>query len=176
MQRIAEDGLSGWNDARVETLRDAFHAQLAARGVAEAECVAAAGRVAESMKRTLDDPRGRWLLEDRTTAQSEYRLSSMDGGVRRDWIIDRTFVDDEGNRWIVDFKTSRHEGADVDGFMDRERERYRGQLEGYAKLLSVKADGALPGSGAASANGNVRLGLYFPLLGGWREWEYGVKG
>ncbi|MFM9969888.1 MAG: UvrD-helicase domain-containing protein, partial [Burkholderiales bacterium] len=77
IQRIAEEGLAAWNDSRVENLRDAFHAQLAARGVAESECGAAAGRVAEALKRTLSDQRGQWLLGERREAKSEYRLSSM---------------------------------------------------------------------------------------------------
>ena len=41
---------------------------------------------------------------------------------------------------------------------DREQERYRGQLERYAAVLK-KLD-ARP----------IPLGLYFPLLDGWREW------
>jgi hypothetical protein len=44
-------------------------------------------------------------------------------------------------------------------FLDREQQRYRGQLEKYAAVLK-KLDPR-----------PVRLGLYFPLLGGWREWE-----
>jgi hypothetical protein len=52
----------------------------------------------------------------------------------------------------VDFKTSRHAGADVDGFLDRERERYRAQLERYAAAL-----------------GDGRPALYFSLHRGWRE-------
>jgi len=59
-------------------------------------------------------------------------------------------------RWIVDYKTSSHEGRDLEGFLDRERERYRAQLEAYARAL---------------ASGKAMLGLYFPLLSGWREWE-----
>jgi hypothetical protein len=58
----------------------------------------------------------------------------------------------------VDYKTSSHEGADIEGFLDREQDRYRVQLDRYAALLR-KMDGA-----------PVRRGLYFPLLGGWREW------
>jgi hypothetical protein len=42
----------------------------------------------------------------------------------------------------------------LDAFLDREQERYRGQLERYAAVLR-KLD-ARP----------IRLGLYFPLLGG----------
>ena len=63
-------------------------------------------------------------------------------------------------RWIVDFKTGSHEGADRDAFLDREQDRYREQLERYAAF--VRALDARP----------IRLGLYYPLLGGWREWPY----
>jgi hypothetical protein len=61
--------------------------------------------------------------------------------------------DANGERWIVDYKTSSHEGADPEGFLDRERERYAAQLARYAR----------------AAGGGHRLGLYFPLLRGWRE-------
>jgi ATP-dependent helicase/nuclease subunit A len=54
----------------------------------------------------------------------------------------------------VDFKTSRHEGGGVEGFLDEQRKRYQPQLDTYAKGLRPS-----------------RLGLYFPLLRGWREWE-----
>ena len=73
-------------------------------------------------------------------------------------VIDRTFVDESGTRWIIDYKTSRHEGGDLDAFLDREQERYAPQLERYASLMQ-----ALDGR-------PIRLGLYFPLLQGWREW------
>jgi len=73
-------------------------------------------------------------------------------------VIDRTFVDRDGVRWIVDFKTSTHEGAGLDAFLDSEQGRYRPQLERYWQL--VRRLGSEP----------VRLGLYFPLLSGWREW------
>jgi ATP-dependent helicase/nuclease subunit A len=56
----------------------------------------------------------------------------------------------------VDYKTSRHEGADVEAFLDRERERYAPQLGAYARLVGRE---------------RPRLGLYFPLVAGWREWE-----
>jgi hypothetical protein len=62
-------------------------------------------------------------------------------------------------RWIVDFKTSTHSGGGREEFLDREQERYRAQLERYAQVLG-KLDSR-----------PIRLGLYFPLLGGWREWS-----
>jgi ATP-dependent exoDNAse (exonuclease V) beta subunit len=93
------------------------------------------------------------VLGPHADAATEHRISAVvDGGVRR-LVIDRVFRDDAGARWVVDYKTSSHEGADVEAFLDRERSRYRDQLRRYAAAL-----------GGAS-----RLGLYFPLLAGWRE-------
>ncbi len=73
--------------------------------------------------------------------------------------IYRTFVDQDGTRWIIDYKTSRHEEEDVDAFLDQQQERYREQLEKYGALMKLHDDRP------------VKLGLYFPLLKGWREWD-----
>jgi ATP-dependent exoDNAse (exonuclease V) beta subunit len=76
-------------------------------------------------------------------------------GVRRMLVIDRVFEDDVGDTWIVDYKTSTHEGGDLEAFLMKEQERYHDQLEGYV---------------AALGKPEARRGLYFPLLKGWREW------
>jgi ATP-dependent helicase/nuclease subunit A len=106
---------------------------------------------------TLSDPRGRWLFDPaHTEASSELALSGLRGGDLVNVIIDRTFVD-AGTRWVVDFKTSPHEGGDREAFLDEEVKRYRAQLQRYAHL--VRGLGPQP----------VRAGLYYPLLGAWRE-------
>jgi ATP-dependent exoDNAse (exonuclease V) beta subunit len=121
--------------------------------VRAAEREAAVDRVLAALRRALADPRGRWVLGPHPEAAAEYRLTGrVDGAVRR-LVVDRVFRDAAGVRWVVDYKTSQHEGADLDAFLDRERERYAAQLARYARAL-----------------GDVdRLGLYFPLLAGWRE-------
>jgi RecB family exonuclease len=75
-------------------------------------------------------------------------------------ILDRTFIDSEGIRWIIDYKTGTHSGGKVDEFLDREQERYQQQLEAYAALMSLKEDRP------------IRLGLYYPAIPGWRAWDY----
>ena len=156
MQRMAEDALHNWNVERIDDLRDAFGNELAVRGVAEAQCEAGIERIVEALKQTLEDTRGRWLLGPRSGARNEYRLGSYMAGERREWIIDRSFIDDEGRRWIIDYKTSSHEGSDIDAFLDSEKTRYAPQLERYALLFG--------------GTETIHLGLYFPLLKGWREW------
>ncbi len=149
LQRIAEDELRGWDAKRVESMRARFSNELERRGVPVADLTTAAGLVASALRNTLADERGRWLLGPHPEARSEYRLRTA----TRRYVIDRVLRDKAGERWIVDYKTSRHEGADIEAFLDRERERHGPQLERYAEAL-----------------GEARLGLYFALHRGWREW------
>jgi ATP-dependent exoDNAse (exonuclease V) beta subunit len=160
LQRIAEDGLAGWDQKRVQSLRKTFRDELVACGLPGDAVEAASGRVAATLTQSIADERGRWLLGPRPVANSELRLtgSGEDGIVNV--VMDRTFVDEHGTRWIVDYKTGTHEGGDVDRFLDRERERYRPQLERYAMFMRAQEERP------------IRLGLYFPLLNGWREWQY----
>jgi ATP-dependent exoDNAse (exonuclease V) beta subunit len=157
MQRLAADELRGWDSRRLEAMPGHFRTELAARGVEEAELETAAKRVQVALAHALADPRGRWLLGPQRDARNEYRLTAIIDGARRSIVVDRTFVDAEGRRWIVDYKTSSHEGAGIEDFLDRERERYSAQLGAYARAMA----GGAP----------LRLGLYFPLVAGWREWE-----
>ncbi len=156
--RIAEEGVANWNSGRVDSSRDAVMAMLRRHGVANAEITQATDDVLTGLRQTLEDTRGRWLLDTQSEARSEYALTGViDGEVVR-VVLDRTFVDEKGQRWIVDYKTGVHTGADLDTFLDRERLRYTGQLERYARLFS------------ALDPRPIRLGLYFPRLKGWREW------
>jgi ATP-dependent exoDNAse (exonuclease V) beta subunit len=157
LQRIAGDELKGWNAARIESMRQSFNSELAALGIEEAQLAAAVERVARALANALADPRGRWLLGPQQNARNEYRLTAMLDGERRNLVIDRTFTDTDGKRWIVDYKAGGHEGTDVGAFLDREQERYRAQLERYALALA-RGEPAM-------------LALYFPLLARWRDWS-----
>jgi ATP-dependent exoDNAse (exonuclease V) beta subunit len=153
LQRIADDALAGWDEARVARLRPAVRADLAARGVLGAELDAAVERALAALRNAVRDERGRWMLGSHHEAASELRVTTLVDGRPARLVIDRVFRDAAGERWIVDYKTGGHEGADPEGFLDRERERYAAQLRSYARALA----------------GPSRLGLYFPLLAGWRE-------
>lgn len=122
---------------------------------------AAITQVLAALAAVAGDPRGTWLFDPaHADAHSEWALAGLDAGTLVHVTLDRTFVAD-GVRWIVDFKTGRHEGADAAAFMAREEERYRPQLARYARI--VRALDARP----------IRLALYYPLVqGGWREWAF----
>jgi len=159
LQLIGREGVARWPLPRIEALASGFRLALARQGVPEAKLDQAVQRVHEALRRTLSDTKGAWLFDPtHSEAKSEYALTLIEHGKPVTSIMDRSFVDANGIRWIIDYKTSTHEGGGLDAFLDREQERYRGQLERYATVLG-KLDSR-----------TVRLGLYFPLLGGWREW------
>jgi ATP-dependent exoDNAse (exonuclease V) beta subunit len=156
LQRIADEELKGWDAARVEAQRKSYRQELVGRGVADADLEAATGRVAAALAHAVQDERGRWLLGPKLDPCNERRITAIIGNERMNLVIDRTFRGADDTCWIIDYKTSSHEGTDTEAFLDRERERYQAQLARYA--AAVGDEGAM-------------LGLYFPLLRGWREWQ-----
>lgn len=157
--RIAHDDPAAWDAARIEARLPAIETALRTLGVPAPEIPTAAATVRRAVATTLADPRGRWILDNaHAEARSEYPLVGLVDGRLRALRVDRTFVDAKGVRWIVDFKTSEHAGADREDFLDNERERYRAQMRAYRALF------------AALDPRPIRTGLYFPLLAGWREY------
>lgn len=143
-------------------LRARLESRLEALGVEPDAARAGAERALTALRATLEDVNGRWLFDAaHRDAHSELALTGVRGGLVVNAVIDRTFVDDQGTRWIVDFKTSPHEGGDLAAFLDSEAVRYEAQLKRYAHL--ARELGPEP----------VRAGLYFPLLSAWREVDVG---
>ena len=162
IQWIADEGIERWPPARALKLRPAIERALRQQGVPAAEIPAASREVETALVNMLNDEKGRWLLSGaHRQRQNEYPLSGVHDGRLVNVVLDRTFIDDQGTRWIIDYKTGRHMGRDPEVFLDQEQQRYRQQLEKYGALMRQL--------GAEQ----IRLGLYFPLLQGWREWGLG---
>jgi ATP-dependent exoDNAse (exonuclease V) beta subunit len=160
LRQIGLVGGEGWSEQRLMGQRHAILQSLSTLGVPTGDLPWASERVVAAVVRTLGDSRGCWLLSrNGRDAHCELALSGVVAGELVNAVIDRTFVDDEGVRWIVDYKTGYHADADVDAFLDQEQHRYRPQLATYAALFRGLESRPL------------RLGLYFPLLAGWREWD-----
>jgi len=134
---------------------------LSREGVPAPELEPALRRVRAALECAMEDERGRWILSDRhDDSRCEVPLTALIDGQLRHLVIDRTFVDENGVRWIIDYKTGVHLGGDPDGFLDEEEERYRAQLQSYAKAFHQLEQRP------------IRTALYFPLIrGGWREVE-----
>jgi ATP-dependent helicase/nuclease subunit A len=160
LQIIAEQGLGFWDEQSISNLQQSNRVLLTRLGVSEKELDHANGQIHLALSNIIADTRGQWILsEQHIDAKNEYALSGIYQGKVTNVVIDRTFIDADGVRWIVDYKTSRHEDEDIEAFLDQQQERYQQQLEKYGTLFKEMEDKP------------VKLALYFPLLQGWREWS-----
>ena len=159
LARMGAEGLAGWSEGRLQRELPILRRRLGQLGIAADRLEQAAGLVLRALCRTLADARGCWLLADHAEAFCELALCGTLDDRLVHAILDRTFVDGDGVRWIVDYKTVEPGTEDPAQFMAREGERYRPQLEVYAALMTRWRPGTA-----------VRTALYFPLFGGW--WVY----
>ena len=122
---------------------------LAEHGFRDAVERSVLSRVEEAISAVLDDDRGTWMLTGE--GHTELALTGVVGGTIQTGIIDRVRIDAD-EHWIIDYKTSTHEGGDLPRFLSEERRRYSAQLQVYAALYEAWS-GIRP-----------RCALYFPLL------------
>src|SRR5262249_43047522 len=106
------------------------------------------------------EERGRWILDSTHRDQhSEYALHSIIEGNLVHCIIDRTFLDAQQRRWIIDYKTTKpNVGEASSDFLVRAKTLHQPQLEMYARVWQQMDPRP------------VHLGLYFPVFGGWCGW------
>lgn len=98
-----------------------------------------------------EDKKAAWILKQHQDAKSEYALTALINKEISHIIIDRTFIDENNTRWIIDYKITENISL----------EKYRAQLEKYASIF--KQIETRP----------ICLGLYFPLTKDWFEWTFG---
>ncbi|MFT4561696.1 MAG: ATP-dependent helicase/nuclease subunit A [Gammaproteobacteria bacterium] len=147
--------------SRLSSLAPYIEGRLRGFGIATNELSAAREQITEAAAVVVRSRRGRWIMDPgHASAMSEYALTAVMENRTVNIIIDRTFIDAEGVRWIIDFKTGSHSGGAKEAFLDNEVERYRAQLERYAQIMQL------------TEQNPIALGLFFPLLDGWREWRY----
>jgi ATP-dependent exoDNAse (exonuclease V) beta subunit len=164
LAEISIQGLSQWNLTKLNLQSSTIAMQLRQLGVSADDLPQAVAEVLRVLSFSLSDNRGRWILSAQTHAQSEYVISSYTPYGLQKWIIDRTFVDEQNRRWVIDYKSSRPlPNESLASFLEREKQQYLPQLSTYAHLLN-KQDPSVS---------CICCGLYFPALdGGWITWEW----
>jgi ATP-dependent exoDNAse (exonuclease V) beta subunit len=160
LQIVAEQGSESWQAEDTVRAQGLMRRELVMQGLSGEALDEALKTVARGLDIALRSERGRWILSaGHQDAHCEWSLCEGVVGQIKTRVVDRSFIDTSGVRWIVDYKTGTHEGADLDDFLAGESERYRAQLEDYARLIAVWDKGRYP----------VRMGLYFPMMDAWIE-------
>ncbi len=142
-------GRAALDEYRSPRFEGLFDRWLLETGANESSRTAVIERVHSALDTMVQDQRGRWLVEG--DGHAELSLTGLVDGDVVTGVIDRVRIDG-AEHWIVDYKTSSHEGGDLEGFLAAERDRYANQLRRYRTLYEAWS-GKTP-----------RCGLYFPLL------------
>lgn len=152
LQLIAELGLTYWDNLQLSTCIVAWETALIRLGVKPDDKHRAINTVIRAVEQILRDPMGRRILDkDHIQAHNEWALHYQTPQGAKQIIIDRTFIDKKGVRWIVDYKLA-----------DELTDDHREQVLHYAKIVSnlEKRDMKL-----------IRCGLYFPLKPSPQCWQ-----
>jgi ATP-dependent exoDNAse (exonuclease V) beta subunit len=151
-ETIVREGLDRWDARRVVEMKPALQAALLAEGMSPLNLEDIVQRGVRALKNILEDEDGRRILKHYENEQAEYALTYIEGRNFRNKIVDRTFVDENGVRWIVDYKTGEHEGSNLKKFFDDEMDRHRDQLESYERLIRLQGE-----------TRKIKKALYYPL-------------
>ena len=133
LEWIATDGLAAWPTERIQGLTSRLLGWFALQGFNAVQAEQAALIVTHYLESTVASDTGRWLLARHEDDRAELALTQLQDTQSKTHVIDRTFIH-EGVRWIIDYKTSQTDKADLDGFLAEKIEEYRPQLERYASL------------------------------------------
>ena len=143
-----------------DALTQRWRAELRAQCVPEQHLNFGVERLTRGVANIQNDASVHFIFADYAIEHNEYVIGFLEQGEIKQRRIDRTFVDNEGVRWIVDYKTTDSKNADLSAFADEQVERHRQQLEQYGQLFSELEQRP------------IQLAVYFPLLKQLRSWRF----
>ncbi|ACJ18176.1 UvrD-helicase domain-containing protein [Coxiella burnetii] len=158
LERIANEGLESWDKERIENNKSFWQRRLIQLGTSPEQLAHYLNGIITAVSQTLCDAKGRWILSHRHNQKSEYPITLVEDKKIKHFIIDCTFIDEAGTRWIIDYKSATPNDEPLDLFLQRQRSVHEAQLQQYANAFH------------ALDSRPIKLGLYFPLCQGWCEW------
>jgi ATP-dependent helicase/nuclease subunit A len=163
LQYIGNLGLAWWQNANLDQQLRHLRHHLIQAGTLPENLDANITLTYHIIQNVLNDPRGQWILHPHTDAKSELPLTAIIDGKIENLVIDRTFIDNQDTRWIIDYKTTTLGQKDLEEFLTKEQEKHKNQLHKYAQALQLTDDRP------------IRLGLYFPAIPTWKEWPTTIE-
>ena len=134
--------------------RASLQNRFARLGLVGEDLGSAVAEAIEVLSTCSADPRAQWLFAPtHTEIVSPLEVTGVHDGKIANVSIDRAFVDESGDRWLVDFKPGVAAAGDTEAFLARELQRERPTLERY--LVFARLLGPQP----------ARAACYFPQLG-----------
>lgn len=149
LARLGEKGLASWDKTEIDRMQPFWQTQLTQQGVRREDIEGILSRMSTALLAQIDNPTALWLF-DRQHQDNFCELALFNGSSNSTLIVDRTFVS-EGQRWLVDYKTSQPKaGQSLESFVEQEKDQYKAQLVNYAAALNRYFQGSAPGQSSSA--------------------------
>lgn len=148
LELIANQGITYWQSLSLQKTNEFVTRLLRQAGIHHQALPTMREAISKAIKNIIHDPKGQWILANHRDIQCEFAITAIIDGTPKHMVIDRTFIDENNTRWIIDYKTS-HDDADI--------EVYEKQLRTYAEAMKLYDDR------------DIKLGLYFLMTSTWHE-------
>ncbi len=154
-ETIANEGIKLWEGTRVDQMKPALKAALLAEGMSYKNLDKNVQKGLRALRNILEHDKGRWILQEHQEHKSEYALTNFKDKNFKSMIIDRTFIAEDGVRWIIDYKTGEDDDEETEEILDEEKaiNNHRSQLESYEQLM-IDLQGK---------KRQIQKALYYPL-------------
>lgn len=148
LQKIGNEGFKAWPDANTsqETL---IQAAMRLQQWRSTDLNNDVNVIKNMINAVLTNEQGRWCLSPHAEAASEFPITVIHEGNPVQLIMDRTFVDEQGQRWIIDYKTTPMQDKPIKQWITEETEKHQAQMQRY--LTAMQAMESRP----------IKLGLLF---------------
>lgn len=159
LYRIAEQGIHGWQNISIDEHKKLIRYLLQYQGLHKSMLDQQTDLLHSAITHTLQDPKGQWLLsETYHDAQNNRQISGIINNQCVSFTIDRSFTDNNGTHWIIDYMSTQAE-AEIPI-----RELIKLKIEQQQSNLSIIQE-ILPRIDAKP----IRFGFYFPFLKAWHQ-------
>ncbi|MBL4584323.1 MAG: PD-(D/E)XK nuclease family protein, partial [Pseudomonadales bacterium] len=160
LAQICADGIEHWSSERIDKQIPVWRAQLQQLSVFD-DLSSAAATIQRHVSRCCAGKYGKWVLDNTyQDSQCEWPLTVKSATGYKQYRVDRTFIDEYGTRWVVDYKSSQpatqagtqSKEVQLQQFLNEQKLQYQKQMlaygEGFRKL----------------ENRPVKLALYYPAI------------
>jgi ATP-dependent helicase/nuclease subunit A len=152
--QIAIDGIAAWDTARIQAQENIWVQQLRQLGMESHNITEAIQVLTTATNNTLNEKFAQIILSNQhSIAFAEWQLTVHNNGEPENIILDRAFIDQDQNLWVVDYKFIAN-----DNDISNAATIYQQQLQRYVTAVRELYP-------------EIRIiaGLYFPLQAQWCE-------
>lgn len=161
LQAFAESGLQHWPETRIHQCQSKIKNQLKTLGVSITDIDSATQRAIKILCNVINDSQAQKILSNNYSfSANEFAVTLNTASGPLHLVMDRVYQDHSGHLWIIDYKTSEPgEDQSLEDFYQQEVITYQQKMSLYKMAMERLGDQP------------VKMALYFPVIGGWREIE-----